>query len=80
MEDEYISLFFNDDLLDDERELLSYPISYHSRIILDYNNPNIVFKVKYNDSVTTYTMDYNKSVLEIVKKFVEVLHCGLNEL
>ena len=80
MEDEYISLFLNDDLLDDERELLSYPISYHSRILLDYNNPNIVFKVKYNESVTTYTMDYNKSVLEIVKFFMEVFNCVCNEL
>lgn len=72
MENEYIHLYINDTELEDDKQLLSYPLSYHCRIVLDYNNPNIVFKVKYNASESIYTMDYNKTVLEIVKYFMEV--------
>lgn len=73
MEEEYISLLFNEELLEDDKELLAYPISYHSKIELYYNNPNIVFKVKFGETNTTYTMDYNKLVSDIITQFVDVI-------
>ena len=73
MEEQYVELYINEELLEEEKQLLSYPISYHSRIVLSYNNPNILLKMKYNNSVTEIVVDYNKSVLDIVNLFISVI-------
>lgn len=73
MEEEYISLYIQDVLLEDDKKLLDYPLSYHCIIVLEYVNPNIVFKVKFNDTVSTFTMDYSKPVSDIIKEFMNVL-------
>ena len=70
MEEEYISLYIQDVLLEDDKKLLEYPLSYHCVIVLEYINPNIVFKVRFNDSVSTFTMDYSKPVGDIIKEFI----------
>lgn len=75
MEEEYISLYINDEMMEDDKKFLEYPLSYHCRIVLYYNNPNIVFKVKYKDDVSTYTIDYNRLVGDIVRLFIEVRFC-----
>lgn len=64
-------------MMEDDKKFLDYPLSYHCRIVLYYNNPNIVFKVKYKDDVSTYTIDYNRLVGDIVKLFIEVRHLFL---
>ena len=73
MEEEYISLYIQDVLLEDDKKLLDYPLSYHCIIVLEYINPNIVFKVKFNDTVSTFIMDYSKPVSDIIKEFMNVL-------
>lgn len=56
----------NDVLMEEEKTLLSYGLSYHCHITLCYNNPNIELTVRVLEKEETVTIDCNKTIQDLI--------------
>ena len=56
----------NDALMEEDKTLLSYGLSYHSHITLCYNNPNIEIVVKVLEKEEPVLIDCNKTIQDLI--------------
>ena len=73
MDAKYITLYIGDVLLEDDKLLMSYALSYHCHVTLCYNNPNIEITAKYMDKELHVTIDCNKSIQDLVSLVYNVV-------